>query len=121
MGTDAPRFCSRCGAPEPPSQRRICPACGKGVLLFAGRGEQAPARGGAFVVCTGELHVSAVSEAAERLLGPEERALGRPLMELVDEAAIARVGTCGPPPGVLVMLREPLQDLRKEAPGVRKR
>lgn len=121
MGTDAPRFCSRCGEPEPLSPRRVCPACGMGVLLSAGRGEEPPVPGAAFVVCTEGLRVSAVSEAAEIFLGPEEDVLGRPLVELVSNDEIARVGTCGPPRGSLVMLQKPLQDLRKAATAVRKR
>lgn len=110
MGTDAPRFCSRCGEAQPLSPRRVCPVCGEGVLLSVRRGAEPPARGAAFVVCTEARQVSAVSEAAERHVGPEEEILGRPLIELVSSEEITSVSACGPPPGLLVVLRKPASD-----------
>lgn len=120
MGTDAHRFCSRCGEPEAVSPLRVCPACGMGVLL-ATRGEEPPLPGAAFVICTEEMRVSAVSKAAEPVIGYEASALGRPLLELVGGGEIARVSPCGPPAGTLVLLQKPLHDLRKAATTVRKR
>ncbi len=122
MGTDAPRFCSRCGEAQRLSPRRVCPVCGKGVLLSVGRGEEPPPPGAAFVVCTtAGLRVSAVSEAAEPFVGREEEALGRSLPDLVSKEEIARITTCGPPPASLVVLQKPLQDLPEAATLVRKR
>lgn len=112
------RFCSRCGEREAPSARRVCAACGMGVLLSVGRDEP-PSPGTAFLVCTPDLRVSAVSEGAELSLGPEEQLLGLPLAELVSDSEIARVSGCEPPRGTLVILQKPLQHLRKVASAVR--
>ncbi len=80
---NAVRFCSRCGAPaaEPPHdqepfrRRRVCAACGMGMLLSCAR-ESLPGAGAAFVIATVDATVSAVSEAAELLFGPEQAILG---------------------------------------------
>jgi hypothetical protein len=84
------RFCSRCGEPAeepprgelPPSRTRVCQACGMGMLLSCAR-EALPGAGAAFVIATVELEVSALSEAAEVIFGPEQAVLGRPLLELM--------------------------------------
>jgi hypothetical protein len=84
------RFCSRCGEPavEPPAteprpfEQRVCWVCGMGVLLRCNP-EALPGAGTAFLVITHSLDVSAVSEAAEPIFGPEEKLLGRNLRELV--------------------------------------
>jgi hypothetical protein len=82
------RFCSRCGHPseEPPGrferQRRVCDRCGMGMLLSCSR-EALPGTAAAFLICTHELTVSAVSEAAERIFGAEETILGRSLLDVV--------------------------------------
>jgi hypothetical protein len=82
------RFCSRCGHPseEPPGrferQRRVCDRCGMGVLLRCSR-EALPGTAAAFLICTFELTVSAVSEGAERIFGAEETILGHGLLDLV--------------------------------------
>jgi PAS domain-containing protein len=83
------RFCSRCGepAPAPPAGEpirggRVCAACGMGVLLSCAR-QALPGAGAAFLIATGDLEVSAISQAAERLFGPETEVLGAPLVDLL--------------------------------------
>jgi hypothetical protein len=53
-----------------------------GILLSCSR-EALPGTAAAFIICTFELTVSAVSEAAERIFGPEETILGRSLLDVV--------------------------------------
>jgi len=53
-----------------------------GMLLSCSR-EALPGTAAAFVICTFELSVSAVSEAAEQIFGPEETILGRSLLDVV--------------------------------------
>ena len=89
-----------------------------GVLLAPQRGAEPPARGSAFVVCTPDMRVSAVSETAEMYMGREDELLGKPLMEVVSGDEIARVVACGPPRATLVTLQKPLQRLRKRLIGV---
>jgi len=84
-----------------------------GVLLSPEGGEEAPPPGSAFVLCTVDMRVSAVSEGAELFLGSEAQLLGLPLMEVVKGDEIARVAPCGPPRATLVTLQKPLQGLRK--------
>ena len=90
-----------------------------GVLLSTERGAAPPPRGSAFLVCTPDMRVSAVSEAAEVYLGDEDELLGKPLMRLVTGDEIARVVACGPPRATLVTLQKPLQRLRKRLVPVR--
>jgi hypothetical protein len=73
-----PRFCSRCGrlSDEP---TRICGSCESGVLLSCGE-EALP--GEAFVICTYELEISAVSEAGEEVFGSQEGLVGSQLLDL---------------------------------------
>jgi hypothetical protein len=88
--TNTIRFCSRCG--EPGEQRprdevslsrtRVCQVCGMGMLLSCAR-EALPGAGAAFAIATVDLEVSALSEAAEAIFGPEQKALGRPLLDLI--------------------------------------
>jgi PAS domain-containing protein len=85
------RFCSRCGEPAetPPraeahrAQPRVCQLCGMGLLLRCLR-EALPGAGAAFLVVTGELRVSAVSQSAEGVLGEEGDLLGTPLGDLFE-------------------------------------
>ena len=87
---DLVRFCTRCGEPAetPPidgsrsSDARVCGTCGMGVLLSCVR-EALPGAKAAFIVATAELSVSAVSVEAEEIFGPEDRVIGRPLLDLV--------------------------------------
>jgi hypothetical protein len=90
-GGDRPkpiRFCTRCGHPadEPPGRpelrRRICERCEMGVLLSCSR-DAFPGDAAAFLICTYDLSVTAVSEAGEVLFGREEEAVGRHLLDLV--------------------------------------
>jgi hypothetical protein len=81
VGDDRPasvRFCSRCGRV---SQRptRVCDRCESGVLLTC-RHEALP--GEAFLICTYELEVSAVSEAGEQVFGEQEGLVGSKLLDL---------------------------------------
>jgi hypothetical protein len=81
VGDDRPasvRFCSRCGRV---SQRptRVCDRCESGVLLSC-RHEALP--GEAFLICTYELAVSAVSEAGEQVFGEQEGLVGSKLLDL---------------------------------------
>jgi hypothetical protein len=85
------RFCSRCGEPAidppagdapPPFEQRVCGACGMGVLLRCGSAAL-PGTGTSFMVVTRTLEIGAVSEAAEVIFGPEEKLLGKGLLELI--------------------------------------
>jgi PAS domain-containing protein len=82
------RFCSRCGHPadEPPGRpelrRRICERCEEGVLLSCSR-DALPGDAAAFVICTYDLSVTAVSQAGERIFGKEEEVVGGSLLALV--------------------------------------
>jgi hypothetical protein len=73
------RFCSRCGVISNDAVRRVCDACEAGVLLTC-RSDALP--GEAFVICTYELTVTAVSEAAELIFGAEDGLLGAHLLDL---------------------------------------
>ena len=85
--TDSIRFCSRCGhLSEPPRAqlhvpRRVCDRCELGVLLTC-RHDALPGDGAAFLICTYELTVSAVSEAGEQILGPQDGLVGANLLDL---------------------------------------
>jgi PAS domain-containing protein len=57
---------------------RVCTRCGMGVMLTAPR-QALPGAGAAFVVVTREGRISAVSEAAEGLVGEEPGLLGMPI------------------------------------------
>jgi PAS domain-containing protein len=73
------RFCSRCGAGSADPVRRICDRCEAGILL--GCNEDA-LPGEAFLIFNHDLEVTAVSEAAEQIFGPEHDLLGMQLLEL---------------------------------------
>ena len=84
------RFCSRCGepTPKPPTQQihlirdRVCIKCGMGLMLSSTR-DAMPGPAAAFMVFNFELAVSAVSEAAERIFGPEQDLLGKHLSDVL--------------------------------------
>jgi hypothetical protein len=82
------RFCSRCGHPadepagRPELRRRICERCGMGMLLTCTR-DALPGDAAAFVICTYDLSVTAVSQAGERIFGKEEEVVGGHLLDLV--------------------------------------
>ena len=88
------RFCTRCGQPseEPPSRPehdldgRVCEQCGMGLMLTCAR-DALPGARAAFLVVTFELRVSAVSEAAEALLGDERALVGLPVLDLLTSPA----------------------------------
>jgi len=73
------RFCSRCGAESAEAARRVCELCEAGILLTC-RSDALP--GEAFLICTYELSITAVSEAGEDIFGTEEGLLGTHLLEL---------------------------------------
>jgi hypothetical protein len=82
------RFCSRCGRPadepagRPELRRRICERCGMGMMLSCAR-EVLPGDAAAFVICTYDLTVTAVSQAGERIFGKQDKVVGSSLLELV--------------------------------------
>lgn len=84
------RFCSRCGEPEVDvargegtlTQARVCGICGMGMLLTCLR-DALPGAGAAFLIATAQLRISAVSEPAEGLFGPEPDLLGSALTDIV--------------------------------------
>jgi hypothetical protein len=82
------RFCSRCGHPseEPPKRPdlrgRVCERCGMGMMLTCSR-EALPGDAAAFLISTHELGVSAVSEAGERVFGPEQHLVGTPVLDVI--------------------------------------
>jgi hypothetical protein len=82
------RFCSRCGdSSEEPVERverhrRICDQCGMGMLLTCSH-DALTDTAAAFLICTFELTVSAVSESAERIFGAEDAILGQSLLDVV--------------------------------------
>jgi hypothetical protein len=128
-------FCSSCGGvSKRPAGRRVCPACGLGVLLSC-PANALPGEAAAFLVVDSDLRVSAASAAAERLLGegvpgsyvPElvsgrlgnaelMRQLARAASGLSGTATVAvsvsgrrggfdaRVSPCGPPRAALLVL-----------------
>jgi PAS domain-containing protein len=73
------RFCSRCGAESAEAARRVCESCEAGILLSC-RSDALP--GEAFLICTYELSVTAVSEAGENIFGAEDGLLGTNLLDL---------------------------------------
>lgn len=79
------RFCTRCGTTSgeadsnvPFGFDRVCGRCGMGVMLSAPRGAL-PGSGAAIMVVTRNGRISAVSEAAEPLVGEEAGLLGMPV------------------------------------------
>jgi hypothetical protein len=82
------RFCSRCGHPadepagRPELRRRICERCEEGMLLSCSR-DALPGDAAAFVICTYDLSVTAVSQAGERIFGKEQDVVGGSLLSLV--------------------------------------
>jgi len=82
------RFCSRCGHPadESPGRfernRRVCERCSMGVLLSCAR-DALPGTTAAFLICTHDLAITAVSEAGEKIFGKEDKVLGSNVFDLV--------------------------------------
>jgi hypothetical protein len=74
------RFCSRCGAPAAEPHRRVCAECEEGVLLGC-REDAFPSE--AFLICTYDLDVTAVSTGGEAVFGPQERLVGAHLLDVV--------------------------------------
>jgi hypothetical protein len=86
--TASVRFCSRCGrrSDQPRGHlhvpQRVCDECEMGVLLTCRRDAFAEEAAAAFLICTYELTVSAVSEAAEEIFGSQDGLVGADLLEL---------------------------------------
>ena len=73
------RFCSRCAAESADAARRVCESCEAGILLSC-RGDALP--GEAFLICTYDLEITAVSEGGESIFGAQEGLLGAHLLDL---------------------------------------
>jgi hypothetical protein len=102
-GDDRPesiRFCSRCAhVSEQPRghlqvPRRVCDRCESGVLLTCRREALATE---AFLIFGHELTVTAVSQPAESIFGPEAELIGQELLAVVTcplgDEQLARHGT----------------------------
>src|SRR4051794_3289947 len=84
------RFCSRCGHPsgqpakhnERFPRERVCARCGMGLMLTCAR-DALPGTAAAFLVVTFDLRLSAVSEAGEKIFGPEQSLVRTPLLDLL--------------------------------------
>jgi hypothetical protein len=74
------RFCSRCGTPAADPGRRVCGECEEGVLLGC-REDAFPSE--AFLICTYDLDVTAVSAGGEAVFGPQEQLVGASLLDVV--------------------------------------
>jgi PAS domain-containing protein len=86
-------FCSYCGRFG--GGQRVCPSCGLGVLLET---DATALRnpGAAFVIARADGRISAVSQAAEKMLGKQDSLIGRPLLALINGQDLARfVATAG--------------------------
>jgi hypothetical protein len=84
---DSIRFCSHCGhlSEQPRGHlhvpRRVCDRCEMGVLLTCRR-EALIEEAAAFLICTYELIVSAVSEGGEEIFGGPDDLVGAHLLDL---------------------------------------
>jgi hypothetical protein len=113
-----PRFCSRCGRlSDQPT--RICGSCESGVLLSC-RQEALP--GEAFVICTYDLEISAVSEAGEELFGDQDELIGSQLLDVAtcplgDEQLARHVALAAARPREPVTMPVRLRSERGEAIG----
>jgi hypothetical protein len=132
-GEEKVEFCSYCGQFDSTNQR-VCPNCGLGVMLETD-GSVLRIPGSPFVIVNSDGRISAVSEAAERLMGKQETLIGRPLLSLITGPGLARmiamagyghggpyeltverigggrfhatVGTCGRPRAAMVVFGRP--------------
>lgn len=76
----ATRFCSRCGAPAEDARRRVCDRCEEGVLLGC-REDAFPSE--AFLICSYDLDVTAVSAGGEAVFGAQDGLVGAHLLDVV--------------------------------------
>ena len=123
------RFCTHCASlfeattltPERPLRGRVCSSCGLGMVLTCTR-ELLHVPGGAFLVVTSNLMVSAASEAAEELLDAGQGLFGRPLLSVLTTPAgvsdlarrVVRAAT-----GDRSVAEMPVEPAAKRLPGVR--
>jgi hypothetical protein len=63
-------------------RRRVCARCGMGVMLSCSR-DALPGDSAAFLICTFDLLVSAVSQRGERIFGRQDRLVGCHLLDHV--------------------------------------
>ena len=96
------RFCTHCGKtadvsdahPQPYGFNRVCDRCGMGVMLSTPRMALPGSGSSAFLVVTRDGRISAVSDAAQRLVGDEAGLIGMPVTTAVtspdDEAQFLR-------------------------------
>lgn len=92
--TERVRFCTRCGATsdEPEGQLlpygfgRVCERCGMGVMLSGPR-KALRTEGAALLVVSRDGRITAVSDAAEHLLGDENVLLDTPLLSSITSPA----------------------------------
>ena len=111
-------FCSRCGAESAEAARRVCESCEAGILLTC-RSDALP--GWAFLICTYELSITAVSKAGEDIFGTEEGLLGTHLLELAtcplgDDQLSRNAGLAARRPCDPVVM--PVRLRSPEAPGI---
>ena len=126
---DRIRFCSRCGVIReerelgfnPPDLERVCSDCGMGVMLLCSR-DALPSEGMAFMIVTEDLRISAVSQAAERIFGPEAELIGTMLFGTIgcplglEELALRIARAAG---GVREVILVPIALERGGRPGFR--
>ena len=93
-------FCSWCGRSDSDSPR-VCSHCGLGVRLRT-TDDVAVGPETAFLIVRDDGRVSAVSERAERMLGPD--LIGRRLASIDLGEREPSYATCGDPPATLVLL-----------------
>ena len=84
------RFCTHCSslfeatnvAPERPLRGRVCSRCGLGVVLTCAH-DLLNQPGGAFVVVTSDLRISAASGGSARMLDSGQGRVGQPLLSVL--------------------------------------
>jgi hypothetical protein len=128
--TEAVHFCTHCAALSHEASRRVCDACGLGVVLSCAAGVLRA--GSTFLVVKGDMRISAASAGVEQLLGDPDALVGQPLLDVlsgdpalprwIGRAAMGsqrvvsvslrigarrvngRVAACGDPPAALLVL-----------------
>jgi hypothetical protein len=91
-----------------------------GMMLSCVR-DALPGTAGAFLIATGDLRVSAVSEAGERFFGKEEELVGTPVLDVLtsplgDDLLARRLAEAAQRPSGPVVL--PVRLMREGAPRV---
>jgi hypothetical protein len=120
------RFCTHCGTlfealaeEQRHHGERVCPRCGLGVLLTTGC-DMLSRDGQAFLVVTGDIVISAASEAAGELLDRDPMEMvGEPLLALIDSPIrgselARRVGRAAGGAGDISLLRIDIAGITRE-------